>query len=110
MAEGSVLPLSSSRGVLTTCCDRPGEPVLLESGDTRAKPAPRLGRTGAYLLSSRPAPSLLNRHSTWGQETDMSSMTTCSIVFACVFGGALLGTLLRKILPDDHLSSDSKDV
>lgn len=40
----------------------------------------------------------------------MSSMTTGWIVFACVFGGALLGTLLRKILPDDHLSSESKDV
>ena len=37
-------------------------------------------------------------------------MTTGSIVFACVFAGALLGMLLRKILPDDHLSSDSKDV
>ncbi len=40
----------------------------------------------------------------------MSSMTTGWIVFACVFGGALLGMLVRKILPDDHLSSDSKDV
>src|SRR5882724_12681384 len=40
----------------------------------------------------------------------MSSMTTGWVVFACVFGGALLGMLLRKILPDDHLSSDSKDV
>jgi hypothetical protein len=37
-------------------------------------------------------------------------MTTGSIVFACVFAGALLGMLLRKILPEDHLSSDSKDV
>jgi len=40
----------------------------------------------------------------------MSAMTTGAIVFACVFGGALLGMLLRRILPDDHLSSDSKDV
>ena len=39
----------------------------------------------------------------------MSSMTTGWIVFACLFGGALLGTLLRKILHDDHLSSESKD-
>jgi len=37
-------------------------------------------------------------------------MTTGGIVFACVFGGALLGMLLRRILPDDHLNSDSKDV
>jgi hypothetical protein len=40
----------------------------------------------------------------------MNPMTTGGMVFACVFGGALLGMLLRKILPDDHLSSDSKDV
>jgi Protein of unknown function (DUF4239) len=40
----------------------------------------------------------------------MSSMTTGWLVFACVFGGALLGMLLRKILPEDHLSGDSKDV
>jgi hypothetical protein len=30
-------------------------------------------------------------------------------VFACVFGGALLGMLLRTVLPEDHLSADSKD-
>ena len=41
---------------------------------------------------------------------NISSMTTGGIVFVCVFGGALLGVLLRRILPDDHLSSDSKDV
>ena len=40
----------------------------------------------------------------------MSSMTTGWLVFACVFGGALLGMLLRKILPRDHLDGDSKDV
>jgi hypothetical protein len=31
------------------------------------------------------------------------------IVFACVFGGALLGMCLRAALPDHHLSTDSKD-
>lgn len=30
--------------------------------------------------------------------------------FACVFGGALLGIVLRATLPPDHLSADSKDV
>ena len=40
----------------------------------------------------------------------MSSMTTGWIVFACVFGGALLGMLIRNRLPDDHLSGDSRDV
>jgi len=40
----------------------------------------------------------------------MNSMTTGWLVFACVFGAALLGLFLRKSLPDDHLSGDSKDV
>jgi hypothetical protein len=33
-----------------------------------------------------------------------------SIVFACVFGGAILGMLMRAILPQHHLSADSRDV
>jgi hypothetical protein len=32
------------------------------------------------------------------------------IGFACLFGGALLGMLLRRILPERHLTADSKDV
>ncbi len=32
------------------------------------------------------------------------------IVFACIFGGVLLGMLLRAILPQHHLNADSKDV
>jgi hypothetical protein len=40
----------------------------------------------------------------------MSSLITGWIAFACVFGGALLGIFLRKILPEPHLSSDSKDI
>jgi hypothetical protein len=32
------------------------------------------------------------------------------IVLGCVFGGALIGMYLRLILPEHHLSSDSKDV
>jgi len=37
-------------------------------------------------------------------------MTVGGIVFVCVFGGALLGALIRRVLPEHHLSSDSKDV
>ena len=37
-------------------------------------------------------------------------MAIASVVFACVFGGALLGMMLRPKLPDEHLGSDSKDV
>jgi hypothetical protein len=40
----------------------------------------------------------------------MSSIATSSIVFAVVFGGVLLGMLLRKLLPQNHLSDDSKSV
>ena len=40
----------------------------------------------------------------------MSAMTISVIVFACVFGGALIGMLLRAALPQHHLSSESKDV
>ena len=40
----------------------------------------------------------------------MTPMTISWIVFACVFAGALLGILLRRILPKHHLSEDSKDV
>jgi hypothetical protein len=31
------------------------------------------------------------------------------VVFACVFGGALFGMFLRGVLPEHHLSADSKD-
>jgi hypothetical protein len=37
-------------------------------------------------------------------------MTIGWIVMACVFGGALLGMVLHRILPAHHLSTDSKDV
>jgi len=40
----------------------------------------------------------------------MNASTISIIIFACVFGGALAGTALRAILPEHHLSSESKDV
>src|SRR6266487_6260045 len=40
----------------------------------------------------------------------MSSITVSLIVFACVFGGALLGIFLRTSLPQNHLGADSKDI
>lgn len=39
----------------------------------------------------------------------MSALATGSIVFICVFGGALLGMFLRSILPEQHVSAESKD-
>jgi hypothetical protein len=40
----------------------------------------------------------------------MSAMAIAWIVFGCVFGGALVGMFVRSILPEHHLSQDSKDV
>jgi hypothetical protein len=40
----------------------------------------------------------------------MSPITISLLVLACIFGGALLGILLHSILPEHHLSADSKDI
>ena len=39
----------------------------------------------------------------------MSSITIGVIAFMCAFGGAVLGLLLRTILPEHHLSKESRD-
>ena len=31
-------------------------------------------------------------------------------MFACVFGGALLGMFIRALLPQHHLSAETKDL
>ena len=40
----------------------------------------------------------------------MSSFAVSLIVFACVFGGVLLGVMLRATLPEHHLSEESRDL
>jgi len=40
----------------------------------------------------------------------VSSLVIAGITFVCTFGGAVFGMVLRGVLPDPHLSSDSKDV
>jgi hypothetical protein len=40
----------------------------------------------------------------------MSSLAISGIVFACIFGGIVLGMLLRALLPEKHLSSETKDL
>jgi len=40
----------------------------------------------------------------------MSPTEIALIVFACVFGGAVLGMFLRILTPEHHLSQDSQDV
>jgi hypothetical protein len=39
----------------------------------------------------------------------LSSLTVGLIAFVFIFGGALLGMLLRGIMPQNHLTDDSKD-
>src|SRR5437667_5200527 len=39
----------------------------------------------------------------------MNSAIIAVIVFACLFGAGLLGVRVRAALPEDHLSSDTKD-
>jgi hypothetical protein len=40
----------------------------------------------------------------------MSALTVSGIVLACAVGGAILGMILRAILPEHHLSAESKDL
>src|SRR5690348_8335632 len=40
----------------------------------------------------------------------MSEFAAAAIVFACVFGGAVIGMFLRGILPAHHLDDQTKDV
>jgi hypothetical protein len=40
----------------------------------------------------------------------MQSMEIASIVFACLFGSALLGLSVRARLPAEHLTADARDV
>lgn len=39
----------------------------------------------------------------------MNTISSSAVIFACLFGAALIGMMLRKILPEHHLSSDTKD-
>ena len=40
----------------------------------------------------------------------MNSSSISAVVFACVFGGAMLGMYMPNVLPEAHLSDRSKDV
>src|ERR1700758_2279328 len=40
----------------------------------------------------------------------MSALAISLIVFLCVFGGAMLGMLLRRYLPEHHQSADSQRI
>lgn len=40
----------------------------------------------------------------------MNSLVVAVIVFACIFGGGIAGLLLKRRLPDQHLSTETRDV
>jgi len=40
----------------------------------------------------------------------VNSLAISLIAFGCIFGGLLLGMFLRAVLPEHHLSSESRDV
>jgi hypothetical protein len=40
----------------------------------------------------------------------VNSLSVAGIVFGCTFGGAVIGLLLRALLPEHHLSNESKDI
>ena len=40
----------------------------------------------------------------------MTTLWISLFAFVCIFGGALLGLILRAFLPEHHLNADSKDV
>ena len=40
----------------------------------------------------------------------MSPLAISLIIFACVFGGAIIGLMLHRILPEHHSSTETKDV
>lgn len=40
----------------------------------------------------------------------MSTLAISGVVLACIVGGTLLGMILRAVLPEQHLSAESKDV
>src|SRR5262249_17194777 len=40
----------------------------------------------------------------------MSSLAISGIAFACILGGTILGMILRAVLPEHHLSGETKDL
>jgi hypothetical protein len=40
----------------------------------------------------------------------MNSLTLSFIVFGCIFGDTVLGMVLRRVLPKEHMSDKTKDV
>jgi len=73
-----------------------GHALRIRGGDVRADPG--YGRPGRDAGD-------------WGHGADrVSDVLIGLLVFALMFGGALVGMFLGKVLPTQHLSADSRDV
>lgn len=73
----------------------------------------RLPAPGGTVEETRPAgtrTAILPENGPRGGGNIVSPMVIAWVVFACVFGGALRGLSFRFILPEHHLSAESKDV
>src|SRR5262245_44126298 len=70
---------------------------------------PEIGWSGrrAMVGSDGAGPGLVAPGS---ESSAMTSLVTTVIALACMCGGMLLGSFLRRRLPDQHLRDDSKDV
>ena len=40
----------------------------------------------------------------------MSAIETSSMIFGCIFGGAILGMALRSVIPEQHMDNETKEV
>jgi hypothetical protein len=40
----------------------------------------------------------------------VSPIQISTIIFLCIFGAALLGMWLRRVLPEQHLNDETKDL
>jgi len=79
---------------------------MWDEGPIAPRVPPRAPSPGAFLASLLVAGDGV----IGGGEWPVGALTVSAVVFACVFGGALLGLLLRAVLPKHHLSPESKDV
>src|SRR5258708_15326644 len=52
---------------------------------------------------------LKGKKKTSDKQLTMNTTLAAFIVFGCVVGARLLGTALRRLLPEDHLTADSRD-
>src|SRR6267142_4083487 len=99
--------------------------MLLVPGWSQTTPAKQNSKTSrpSLLRNLRlPVPSLLRhplpecleqllegKKKTSDKELTMNTTLAALIVFGCLVGAVLLGRALRRLLPEDHLTADSRD-